>query len=260
MTVADEEDLFFHENYWKQARSVYRLPRGGGPYVEAFTTSGRVTLVGLDEANVYTLEEEASDAGSPASLRLVAHERGGGDSTPLAFLPANAGSPLAGALKASELLVLRQREGLSPVLQRHRVDGGQPLPSHVFAGGVMDIAFEGEDPIALEMTEAEGRANLVRVRQDGGAEVLLRSAPVFALDTPAATQIAVGGDSVVLGHKNCGGRGEAMCELTGEVYRVSLTSPKQEDLCRGRITPLQVATDGQVVYVATSAGLLELRP
>ena len=95
---------------------------------------------------------------------------------------------------------------------------------------------------------------MVRVRRDGGAEVLLRSMPI------QATQIAVGGDSVVLGHRNCDPWQPPCPEETGEVYRVSLTSPQQEDLCRGRIYPLQVVTDGNVVYVQTPSGLLELRP
>ncbi|WNG23266.1 hypothetical protein F0U62_03885 [Cystobacter fuscus] len=244
LAVADEEELFFHDDF-KAPRSIYRLPRSGGPYAEAFTMSGRGTLVGLDEANVYTLEEGPS-------LQLVAHERRGGGTTTLAVLPAGEGSPILGALKEEELLVLRQHANSASVLERHSVDGGTPSAPHLFAEGVIDIAFEGEDPIALERTGNGNGADLVRVLRDGGAEVL-RSMPLHA------TQIAVGADSVVLVSRNCD-PWLPPCKEMGEVYRVSLTSPQQESLCRGRISPLQVAMDGNVVYVRTSTGLLELRP
>lgn len=250
LAVADEEELFFHETHlWQEKRSVYRLPRGGGPYVEAFTTSGHVTLVGLDEANVYTLEEGPS-------LRLVAHERRGGGTTTLAVLPAGAGRPIVGALKEEELLVLRRGDSFGSFLERYSVDGGAPSAPRLVARGVLDITFEGEDPIALERIGQGGVADLVRLRRDGGAEVLLRSIPIFA------EQIAVGGDSVVLARKSCDPWVDTIScrEERGEVYRVSLTSPQQEDLCRGRINPRQVVTDGNVVYVYTPTGLLELRP
>lgn len=259
--VADEEALFFHPNTWQGARSVHRLSRGGGSPVEAFTTSGLVTLVGLDETNVYTLEHEPTDGGAPASMRLVAHERQAGTAMVLASLPVETGSPVEGAFQAGELVVWRQPRGSpSSVLERHLSDGGQPSSAQVFAHGVRDVAFAWPDPIVLAMTEQRGIANVVRVQRDGGTEVLLRGAPVSAQDTSEAAQIAVGGESIVVGHMNCAGSGQIMCALTGEVYRLSLTDRKQEDLCRGGITPVQVSTDGKVVYVETSTSLLELRP
>jgi hypothetical protein len=257
--VADEEALFFHTNFWQAARSVYRLARDGGSPTEAFTTQGQVTLAGLDGTNVYTLEHEPADGGAPASLLLVAHERQTGRPNPIASLPAGTGSPVEAALQAGELLVWR-RSSAAAVLERYLVNGGQPISSHVFARGVSDIALAWPDSIALEMTGQQGVADVVRVHRDGGTEVLLRAAPVSARDTLQAAQLAVGGGSVVVAHKDCGGQGEIMCPLTGEVYRLSLTTRQQEDLCRGQITPIQVVTDGNVVYVETRTGLLELRP